>query len=175
MFPIGGATVTPVRRCSLLRLRTGPVVSGNSAVNTRRPSAFLSKSPISDRLSFAYSRLERCLVEMGSRASQGHERAEKPPRERSCTHGQPRSSEVLASVGPTLCISCGPTWRGPCASTSRGRVSRQLHGHVRPRPSVLFEGLGCLPRAYRYRRRTDRLITGNRGVRSLLGGLEGRI
>ena len=31
MFPIGGATATPVRRCSLLRLRTGPVVSGNSA------------------------------------------------------------------------------------------------------------------------------------------------
>jgi len=41
----------------------------NSAVNTRRPSAFLSKSPISDRLSLAYSRLERCLVEMGSRAA----------------------------------------------------------------------------------------------------------
>jgi len=57
---MAATVVSPLStRATVLRL--------NSAVNTRRPSAFLAKSPISNRLSLPYSRAERCLVEMGIR------------------------------------------------------------------------------------------------------------
>src|SRR5882762_8406543 len=49
------------------------VVRLNSAVNTRRPSAFLAKSPMLYHLSWPYSRAERCLVETGGRPLRSEE------------------------------------------------------------------------------------------------------